>query len=144
MQRLHVSVASPADQFDASVAFYATLFGREPTKRREGYAKWQIEDPRVNFVVERAGGCHNAPGIHHVGIEAQDAAELEGLRARLRASEAPLLEVGDTVCCYARSDKTWAVDPNGVRWEAFRSTGETDHYGERRAAELDALAASRP
>ena len=115
MQRLHISVSTEAERFEPSLAFYSTLFAHAPTKRRNGYAKWQLDDPRVNFVLEVAHGDCDRPGIHHVGIEAEAPAELGALRERLRASEAPLLDVGETTCCFARSDKAWTMDPNGVR-----------------------------
>ena len=135
MQRLHISVATTEEQLEESIQFYTTLFNHVPTKRRDGYAKWYLDDPRVNFVVEAAHCKSDRPGVHHVGIETEDEGELSQLKSRLDASEAPLLDIGETVCCFSKSDKAWTKDPNGVRWEAFRSFGDTDHYGARCSAE---------
>ena len=93
----------------------------------------------MSAALEVAHGDGDRPGIHHVGIEADAPAELDALRERLRASEAPLLDVGETTCCFARSDKAWTMDPNGVRWEAFRSFGEAKHYGARTSDEVARL-----
>jgi catechol 2,3-dioxygenase-like lactoylglutathione lyase family enzyme len=125
MKRIHIGL-SVAD-IPGSVAFYTRLFGAEPTLVKEDYAKWQLEDPRVNFSLSRRS---EAPGAYHLGIQVETAAELADISDRLRAAGEPLLDEGETTCCYHRSDKAWAVDPQRVRWETFLTHGETTVYGE--------------
>ena len=125
MKRLHVSLA--VTDLERSVAFYSTLFGAEPTVQRPGYAKWMLEDPRVNFVLDVNCG---APGVNHLGIQVESDAELAGITERLAKAEAPLLEEQGAECCYARSDKAWSLDPQGVPWETFHTHGAIDHYGD--------------
>ena len=125
MKRLHVSLA--VSDLDRSIDFYTTLFGTAPTVRRPGYAKWMLEDPRVNFVLD---DCGRDPGINHLGIQVESDSELAGITERLARAEAPLLEERAAECCYARSDKSWSLDPQGVPWETFRTHGAIDHYGD--------------
>lgn len=124
MKRLHVhlSVGDLAD----SIRFYTTLFAAEPTVRKDDYAKWMLDDPRVNFAISIRGGAH---GIRHLGIQAEDARELEEVHARLKHADAPILEEGATTCCYAKSEKSWIEDPQGVKWETFLTTGSSTVYG---------------
>lgn len=136
MRRLHIHVNADADKFDPSVSFYTNLFGTPPTKTRDNYAKWILDDPHVNFVVEVIEMDGDQPGIHHVGIQVDDAEELRALRDSLKATDAPLLEVGETVCCFSKSEKYWTMDPSGLRWETFRSFGDVLEYGEKTTDEL--------
>ena len=136
MRRLHIHVNSPEPDFDQSVSFYTTLFGAAPTKVRSGYAKWMLDDPKVNFVVEVLEIEGDVPGIHHVGIQVDDSQELAEIKQALKAAEAPILEVGETICCFSKSEKNWTIDPNGVRWETFRSLGDAEDYGAKTSAEL--------
>ena len=124
MKRLHVHVA--VADLGKSIQFYSTLFGTAPTVEKPDYAKWMLEDPRVNFAISQRG---QIPGLSHLGIQAEDAAELEGIGERLMAAEAVAYAEHDTACCYARSDKYWAADPQGLRWESFYTHGETTVYG---------------
>ena len=124
MKRLHVSLA--VTDLERSIDFYSTLFGAEPTVHRAGYAKWMLEDPRVNFVLDANGG---APGVNHLGIQVESDVELAGITERLAKAEAPLLQEQAAECCYARSDKSWSLDPQGVRWETFLTHGAIDSYG---------------
>jgi catechol 2,3-dioxygenase-like lactoylglutathione lyase family enzyme len=124
MKRLHVHV-SVAD-LAASIRFYNTLFAAEPTVSKPDYAKWMLEDPRVNFAISQRG---SDVGVRHLGIQVEDGAELAEVYARLRRAEGPVLEEGATTCCYARSEKSWITDPQGVQWETFLTTGESTHYG---------------
>lgn len=124
MKRLHVHV-SVAD-LDESVRFYATLFAAEPTVRRTDYAKWMLEDPRVNFAISRRD---RVTGIRHLGIQVEDRAELAEVFARVEHTRRPVLNEGQTTCCYARSEKNWVEDPQGVQWETFLTTGESTVYG---------------
>ncbi len=136
MKRLHVHINAKEETFANATAFYTTLFGIEPTKTRQGYAKWLLDDPKVNFVVEVLDMPGDTPGIHHVGIQVDESDELESIRTALEDAEAPLLEVGETVCCFSKSEKNWTMDPSGVRWETFRSFGDVDEYGEKTLEEL--------
>lgn len=125
MKRLHVHM-SVAD-LDQSIRFYATLFGAEPTVIKDDYAKWMLEDPRVNFAISTKGVTK--PGIDHLGIQVEDSGELQEVYGRLKQAEGPVIEEGRTTCCYARSEKSWIADPQGVSWEAFLTTGESTVYG---------------
>jgi catechol 2,3-dioxygenase-like lactoylglutathione lyase family enzyme len=124
MKRLHVHV-SVADLAD-SIRFYSTLFAAEPTVLKDDYAKWMLEDPRVNFAISKRGG---ASGIRHLGIQVEDHAELHEVYARLKRADAPVLEEGATTCCYAKSEKSWIEDPQGLKWETFLTTGSSTVYG---------------
>ncbi|MDF2763201.1 MAG: glyoxalase [Rhodospirillales bacterium] len=125
MQRLHVHVAVAA--LEPAVRFYSTLFGAEPTVLKPDYAKWRLEDPRVNFAISQRGG---KPGIEHLGIEVDSRAELDEAYARLKAADRPVLEEGAVTCCYAKSEKAWISDPAGIAWETFYTSGLATEYGE--------------
>lgn len=131
MKRLHIHVNASAQNFEKSVAFYTTLFNSPPTKTRTHYAKWMLDDPRMNFVVEVIEIEGDSPGIHHVGVQTDSAEELHDILGALKAAQAPLLEVGETTCCFSKSEKNWTMDPSGVRWETFRSFGDAEDYGEK-------------
>ena len=125
MKRLHVHMS--VGDLDQSIRFYSTLFAAAPTVVKPDYAKWMLEDPRVNFAIStHAAGT---PGIDHLGIQAEDGEELQEIYGRLKEAEAPVLEEGKTTCCYAQSEKSWTLDPQGVSWEAFLTTGESTIYG---------------
>lgn len=136
MKRLHIHVNTEVGQFETSVDFYAVLFGSPPTKTRHNYAKWMLDDPRVNFVVEVIDMPGDTAGIHHVGLQVDDSEALAEIKDALKSAEAPLLEVGETVCCFSKSEKNWTMDPSGVRWETFRSYGDVDEYGEKTLEKL--------
>ena len=136
MKRIHLHINVAEAKFEASVGFYATLFGSPPTLARNRYAKWLLDDPAVNLTVEVLEVAGDVAGIHHVGIQVDAEAELEQIRLALREAEAPLLHVGRTQCCFADSEKNWTADPQGVRWETFRSFGQLDHYGAKTEEEL--------
>jgi catechol 2,3-dioxygenase-like lactoylglutathione lyase family enzyme len=136
MKRLHVHVG--VENLDQSIRFYSTLFGAEPTVTKPDYAKWMLEDPRVNFAI--SSGKHAAKGIEHLGIEAENPDELSKVYSRLKAADRPVLEEGATTCCYAKSEKSWITDPDGVVWEAFYTNGDATVYGE--SPVLSALSAN--
>ena len=136
MKRIHLHVNVDESKFDDSLAFYETLFGAGPTLTRDHYAKWSLDDPAVNFTVAVLEIEGDVPGIHHVGIEVDADGELEGIRRALADAEAPLLEVGRTQCCFADSEKNWTADPQGIRWETFRSFGALEQYGAKTPEEL--------
>ena len=119
---VHVGVENVAD----SIRFYRTLFAAEPTVVKSDYAKWMLEDPRVNFAISKRGG---AVGIRHLGIQAENGTELADVYSRLKRAEAPVVEEGATTCCYAQGEKSWVADPQGVQWETFLTTGESTVYG---------------
>ncbi|MDJ0609729.1 MAG: ArsI/CadI family heavy metal resistance metalloenzyme [Kiloniellales bacterium] len=129
MKRLHVSLG--VKDLEASIKFYQTLFGAEPTVRRPGYAKWMLDDPRVNFVLDEKCGTQ---GVDHMGIQVDEAAELEEVTARLKQAGEDILELEKTQCCFAVSDKSWVTDPQGVDWETFKTHGLTTDYGDARSA----------
>ena len=140
MKRLHVHVG--VDDLDRSIAFYSTLFGAEPSFTKPDYAKWMLDDPRVNFAISAEG--HAAHGIEHLGIEVEDADELAEIYRRLTAANRPVLEEGATTCCYAKSEKSWVADPDGVLWEAFHTTGGSTVYGDSpELAPLDPVTGSQ-
>lgn len=126
MKRLHVHVA--VDDLERSIRFYSTLFAAEPSVVKPDYAKWMLEDPRVNFAISSRGQDH--VGLDHLGIQVERADELAEVYGRLKQAEGPVLEQGATTCCYARSEKSWIVDPQGVAWEAFFTQGESTVYGD--------------
>ena len=136
MKRLHVHVG--VADLSTSIGFYSTLFGAEPTVTKDDYAKWMLEDPRVNFAI--SSGNHAAKGIEHLGIQAGDEEELAEVYDRLKAADRPVLAEGATTCCYARSEKSWIADPDGIVWEAFLTRGEATVYGD--SPSFSALSAS--
>ena len=126
MKRLHVHVG--VNDLDQSIQFYSTLFAAEPMVVKEDYAKWMLEDPRVNFAI--SAGDRAAKGIEHLGIQVETGEELKEVYGRLKSAARPVLDEGATTCCYAKSEKSWIADPQGVIWEAFHTTGESTLYGE--------------
>jgi lactoylglutathione lyase len=145
MKRFHVHVAVP--DLPQSIRFYSTLFGAEPSVVKDDYAKWMLEDPRVNFAISRRGGAN---GINHLGFQVDSDAELGEIQGRLEVAGTGGLEEKDVSCCYARSDKYWTQDPAGIAWESFRSLGTVPlYYGEAKetacgTAESACCAASEP
>ena len=123
MNRFHVHLN--VGDLDASIRFYSKLFAAEPSVLKPDYAKWMLEDPRVNFAISSTG---RTPGVDHLGIQADDAAALARLGERLDAAGGSVVPEEATVCCYARSDKLWTEDPQGTRWESFHTTGEATSY----------------
>lgn len=125
MKRMHMHVSVP--DIDPAVAFYSALFGAAPSVLKEDYAKWMLDDPRVNLAISsRARGT----GVDHVGLQVDSAEELGELAARLKSAGAITFDQEATTCCYAQSDKSWVTDPAGVRWETFFTHGEATAYGE--------------
>lgn len=129
MARLHVHIA--VEDLDQSIRFYRALFGAEPTVTREDYAKWQLDDPRMNFAISTRGES----GLDHLGLQAEDAAELAAIEARIQAAGLPGEPQRGTACCYAESDKYWTLDPQGVAWEAFHTLGEAAVFSEHLASD---------
>ena len=124
MKRFHVHVA--VEDLDKSIAFYSAMFGGQPTVVKQDYAKWMLEDPRINFAISHRG---QAPGINHLGMQADDDAELEAIRANLQKADTTIVAEKGAHCCYAVSDKYWVTDPQGIAWESFRSLGSIPLFG---------------
>ena len=125
MKRLHVHVS--VDDLAHSIRFYSALFATEPTVTKPDYAKWMLDDPRVNFAISMRG---RQTGLDHLGIQVETQAELTEIYRRLRQADRPVLEEGATTCCYAKSEKAWITDPQGLPWETFLTTGESTVYGD--------------
>jgi predicted enzyme related to lactoylglutathione lyase len=142
MKRLHVHVA--VEDIADAVPFYATLFGVEPSVRKPDYAKWMLDDPRVNFAISARG---RAAGVDHLGIQVEGEEDLAIIAGRLTAAGGTVVREHQTTCCYARSDKAWVTDPAGVSWETFLTHGPATVYGEdlplpSAQADRDALASA--
>ena len=125
MKRLHVHVS--VDDLDRSIGFYAALFGAQPSVVKDDYAKWMLDDPRVNFAISGRG---RAAGVDHLGIQVDTGEELAELSGRLKSAGEATRDQEAATCCYARSDKSWVNDPSGLRWETFHTFGEAVTYGE--------------
>ncbi|GAP33927.1 ArsI/CadI family heavy metal resistance metalloenzyme [Piscinibacter sakaiensis] len=126
MKRFHVHVH--VDDLPASIAFYSALFAAPPSRLEADYAKWMLEDPRVNFAISTRGG--GRPGVDHLGLQADSEEELAELKGRARAADLALLDEGEARCCYAHSDKYWLTDPQGIAWEQYRTLGDIPVFGE--------------
>jgi catechol 2,3-dioxygenase-like lactoylglutathione lyase family enzyme len=126
MKRLHVHVA--VDNLEKSIGFYSTLFAAKPSLAKGDYAKWMLDDPRVNFAISTRAG--RADGVDHLGIQVETDAELRELAQRLKAAGETTRDQEATTCCYARSNKAWVDDPSGIRWETFFTFGDATSYGE--------------
>ena len=126
MKRLHVHVA--VDNLETSIDFYSMLFAAEPSVVKHDYAKWMLDDPRVNFAISSRGS--RADGVDHLGIQVETDSELRELAERLNAAGEVTRDQEATTCCYAQSNKAWVNDPSGLRWETFFTFGEATTYGE--------------
>jgi catechol 2,3-dioxygenase-like lactoylglutathione lyase family enzyme len=126
MKRFHVH--AHVENLQQSIVFYSRLFGVEPARLEDDYAKWMLEDPRINFAISTRG---HKPGIDHLGFQTDTDEELVELKERAQAADMALLEEGSTTCCYARSDKYWLTDPQGIAWEQFRTLGDIPVFSEK-------------
>ena len=133
MKRMHIHVG--VDHLDHSVKFYSALFGAQPSKQKEDYAKWMLDDPCVNFAISTTTG---KAGVDHFGIQVDSDDDMGALRARLKEADLSLFDEGETVCCYARSDKSWVEDPAGIAWEAYRTMEEAALFSSTANSEADA------
>ena len=124
MKRMHVHVS--VTDLDHAIGFYAALFAAQPTIVKADYAKWMLDDPRVNFAISTRG---EHAGLDHLGIQVESEHELQDVYGRLRQAGGNVFAQGKTVCCYAQSEKSWIDDPAGISWETFLTTGESTHYG---------------
>ncbi len=133
MKRFHAHVH--VDDLGKSLAFYSKLFAAEPTRVESDYAKWMLDDPRINFAISTRG---RKAGVDHLGFQVDDATELAELKARAEAADLALLDQGETTCCYVRSDKHWITDPQGIAWEHFHSLGNIPVFSEGRQEDAGA------
>jgi catechol 2,3-dioxygenase-like lactoylglutathione lyase family enzyme len=125
MKRFHLHVS--VDNLEESIRFYSTLFAAKPTVLQPDYAKWMLEDPRINFAIS----THRQPvGVNHLGFQVDSGEELRGMQAQLQAADSQLVEENAQPCCYAKSDKYWVTDPTGIAWETFHTLGGIPVYGE--------------
>jgi catechol 2,3-dioxygenase-like lactoylglutathione lyase family enzyme len=135
MKRLHVHVA--VHDLQQSIRFYSALFAAEPAVKKDDYAKWMLEDPRVNFAISTRGG---RAGLDHLGIQAENGAELEDIGSRLAQADVATTAQKGASCCYAKSDKYWTIDPQGIAWESFHTLDSVPMYGQdtrSRAVEIE-------
>ena len=132
MKRFHVHVS--VKDLDESIRFYSTLFGTTPSVEKPDYAKWMLDDPRINFAISTRDPRH---GVNHLGLQVDGEDELTGLEAQLRKADATMVTECGTTCCYANSDKYWVTDPQGVAWETFRTLGNAPVYGESPARTVE-------
>ena len=143
MKRFHVH--AHVQDLQASITFYSKMFGTQPTRIESDYAKWMLEDPRLNFAISCRGG---EPGVDHLGFQAEAEQELAELKARAEMADMALLDEGETSCCYARSEKHWVTDPQGIAWEHYRTLDSipvfSEHHGATTAAPAQASACCAP
>jgi catechol 2,3-dioxygenase-like lactoylglutathione lyase family enzyme len=132
MKRLHIHIA--VENLSEAIGFYSALFAAKPSVEKPDYAKWMLDDPRVNFAISARG---RAPGLNHLGIQVENDAELQEVYGRLKAANRPVIEQGKTECCYAKSEKAWIDDPAGIAWETFLTTGESTVYGDGSGEKVD-------
>lgn len=132
MKRFHIHVG--VKNIEKSVQFYSTLFGQKPSKLKDDYAKWMLEDPKLNFAISTRT---NEEGVDHLGIQVEEPKELSEITERLKNADIGLFGEGETTCCYSKSNKAWATDPSGVAWEAYQNMEDADVYSEKHAAETE-------
>jgi catechol 2,3-dioxygenase-like lactoylglutathione lyase family enzyme len=131
MKRFHVHLH--VDDLAQSVGFYSRLFAAEPVRLEADYAKWMLDDPRLNFAISTRG---HGRGVDHLGFQAEDDGELAELKTRAESADRAILNEGETVCCYARSEKHWVTDPQGIAWEHYRTLERAEVYGDSRPAAI--------
>jgi len=136
MKRFHVNVA--VSDVEQSIDFYRTLFGLGPTVQKDDYAKWMLEDPRINFSISKST---QSRGVNHIGLQADTLDELGHIQERLQQAGETTFDQANAECCYAKSDKTWVRDPDGVAWETFVTHDQIAQYGKDRAPEEQAVTA---
>jgi lactoylglutathione lyase len=138
MKRFHVH--AHVEDLSASIAFYTKLFAAPPSRVESDYAKWMLEDPRLNFAISTRGG--GKAGVDHLGFQADTEEELVELKRRAGAADMAVLDEGETTCCYARSEKHWVTDPQGIAWEHFHTLGDIPVFSEKAPAAAAACCAT--
>lgn len=126
MKRFHIHVG--VKDINQSIQFYSTLFGQKPVKVKQDYAKWMLEDPRLNFAIST---LTKAQGVDHLGIQVEEGSELSEITNRLKQADLGIFDEGETTCCYAKSNKAWVKDPSGLAWEAYQNMADADVYSEK-------------
>jgi lactoylglutathione lyase len=139
MKRFHVHVSVP--DLQQSIRFYSAMFGMQPSVEKSDYAKWMLDDPRVNFAISKRGA---ATGLNHLGFQVDNADELTALRQQVASAEIAALDEPNAACCYAKSDKYWVTDPQGIAWETFHTLSEIPVFGKDAASESTASACCTP
>ena len=139
MKRFHVHVH--VTDLAKNIAFYSAMFDRQPARTESDYAKWMLDDPPVNFAISTRG---DAPGVDHLGIQVESGDDLQALKANARKADMALLDEGETTCCYARSDKYWVTDPQGIAWEQFQTLDTIPVFREGEAQAGAACCATAP
>ncbi len=132
MKRFHVH--AHVEDLQASIAFYSKMFAAEPTRVEGDYAKWMMDDPRINFAISTRGG---KPGVDHLGFQTDTGEELDELKARAQAADMVVADEGETTCCYARSEKHWITDPQGIAWEHFHTLDSIPVFSQKAASQSD-------
>ncbi len=122
MKRMHIHVG--VENLDQSIKFYNVLFGAQPVKTKTDYAKWMLEDPRINFAIS----TRVDNGVDHLGLQVDEDTELEELRERIKGADMSVYDEGEAVCCYARSEKSWVKDPSGIAWEAYKTMDDVQLF----------------
>ena len=139
MKRIHIHIG--VEKLEESIRFYSTVFGAEPVKVKPDYAKWMLEDPRVNFAISTRASKN---GVDHLGIQVDENEELEELRARVKAADLAVFDEGATICCYAKSDKSWVQDPTGIAWETYRTMKDAQIFSSKVVDKDSACCSPRP
>jgi predicted enzyme related to lactoylglutathione lyase len=139
MKRMHVHVA--VDDLQRAIGFYSELFAAKPSVTKSDYAKWMLDDPRLNFAISTRG---RVPGLDHLGIQVENKSELHEVYGRLHQAGGNIVEQGQTCCCYAKSEKSWIDDPAGIAWETFLTSGESIDYGDGSGERVARVAHEKP
>jgi catechol 2,3-dioxygenase-like lactoylglutathione lyase family enzyme len=139
MKRFHVHVR--VADLETSIGFYSRLFGAQPSREEQDYAKWMLDDPRINFAISTRG---EGIGIDHLGFQTDDSGELAELRWRAEAADMAVLQQGEVACCYSRSEKHWVTDPQGIAWEHFHTLADVPVYGSGRKSDSEAACCAAP
>lgn len=126
MKRMHIHVG--VESLDESIKFYNALFNAQPVKTKDDYAKWMLDDPHINFAISTRVGTK---GVDHLGIQVEDLSELEAIRDQMSAANISTHDDGETTCCYAKSEKSWVKDPNGIAWEAYQTMEDAQIFSEK-------------
>ena len=132
MKRFHIHIG--VKDLEKSVQFYSTLFGQKPIKQKADYAKWLLDDPRLNFAISTRS---EELGVNHLGIQVENEKELSEITERLKSADLGVYDEGETTCCYAKSNKAWVQDPAGVAWEAYQNMGDADVFSEDKSTGAD-------
>jgi len=133
MKRMHIHIG--VENLNQSITFYSALFGAEPVKTKTDYAKWMLDEPRVNFAISTRAG---KAGVDHLGLQVEEESELQELRERLKSADMSVFDEGEAVCCYARSDKSWVEDPSGIPWEAYKTMEDVQLFSTSTESETGA------